>query len=78
MYTTEEARGRGFGRGVLLALAEELLAMSIRPTVTIDLGQEPALRMVEGAGFFQHAAFLRTTITGRLEGTADGLVALGR
>jgi hypothetical protein len=78
VYTTEQARGRGFGRGALLALAEELLAMSIRPTVTIDLGHEAAVRMVEGAGFFQHAAFLRTTIVGRLEtGGPDGLVTLG-
>ena len=35
-------------------------------------------RMIEGAGFFQHAAFLRTTVVGRLErGEADGLVSLG-
>jgi GNAT superfamily N-acetyltransferase len=74
VYTTETARGRGFGRAVLLAIAEELLAMSIRPTVTVDLGDEPAVRMVEGAGFFQHAANLRTTIAGKLDAlaTMDG------
>jgi hypothetical protein len=78
VYTTEQARGRGFGRGALLALAEELLAMSIHPTATVDLGHEAALRMIEGAGFFQHAAFLRTIVTGRLEGAADGLVVVDR
>ena len=75
VYTTESARGRGFGRGALLALSEELLAMSIRPTVTVDLGQEAAVRMVEGAGFFQHDVSLKTTIIGR--GDAGGLVSLG-
>jgi hypothetical protein len=79
VYTTEQARGRGFGRGALLALSEELLALSIRPTVTVDLGHEPAVRMVEGAGFFQHAVFLRTNVVGRFEGgEGDGLVTLGR
>ena len=79
VYTTEQARGRGFGRGALLALAEELLALSIRPTITVDLGHEAAVRMIEGAGFFQHAAFLRTTIVGRHEGGgSDELVTLGR
>ncbi len=78
VYTTESARGRGFGRAVLLALTEELLAMAVRPTVTVDLGEEAAVRMIEGAGFFQHAAFLRTTIVGRLEGAPGGLVTLSR
>lgn len=74
VYTTEAARGRGFGRGVLTALAEELLALSVMPTITVDLGQEAAVRMVEGAGFRQHATFLKTTILGKKDG--HGLVQI--
>lgn len=82
VYTTESARGRGFGRGVLTALSEELLALSITPTVTVDLGHEPAVRMVESAGFHQHATFLKATVLGRLDRggageEAGGLVQLG-
>ena len=75
VYTTEASRGRGFGRGVLTALAEELLAMEIVPTVTVDLGQEAAVRMVERAGFHQHATYLKTTVLGPAE-AARGLVTL--
>lgn len=78
VYTTESARGRGFGRGVLSALCQELLALSITPTITVDLGHEAAVRMVEGAGFFQHATFLKATVLGRrAEEEAGGLVQLG-
>jgi GNAT superfamily N-acetyltransferase len=68
VYTVEEGRRRGFGRGVLTALAEELLALEIRPTVRVDLGNEPAVRLVEGAGFVQRAAFLKARADGALPG----------
>jgi GNAT superfamily N-acetyltransferase len=64
VYTVEEARRRGFGRGVLTALAEELLAIKIRPTMRVDLGNEAAVRLVEGAGFVQRAAFLKARADG--------------
>lgn len=65
VYVVEEARRRGFGRGVLTALAEELLALAVLPTIVVDLGQEAAVRLVEGAGFFQRAAHLRARVQGR-------------
>lgn len=80
VYTVEEARRRGFGRGVLTALAEELLATKVVPTVRVDLASETAVRMVENAGFFQDSAFLRTRIHGRHGPPSPGgagLVRLG-
>lgn len=65
VYTVEGSRLRGFGRGVLSALAEELLAMGITPTLAIDLADEPAVRMVENAGFFQRASHLKVRVSGR-------------
>jgi GNAT superfamily N-acetyltransferase len=79
VYTVEEARQRGFGRGVLTALSEELLALGIVPTATVDLGHEASVRMVERAGFHQTGAWLKARITGRRAAAeADpGLVQLG-
>ncbi len=78
VYTVETARNRGFGRGVLTALCDELLALKIRPSAAIDLGHEPSVRMIEGAGFAQTKAFLKANILGRqTEASAGGLVQLG-
>jgi hypothetical protein len=77
VYTVESARGRGFGRGVLTSLAEELLALKIAPTIAIDLGQEGAVRMVEDAGFYQRGAYLKTAIQGR-RAAEEPLVRIGR
>lgn len=77
-YTVEEARGRGFGRGVLTALCEELLAMKQTPTVVIDLGHEASVRMVESIGFRQTAAFLSVRMNPNASHAPDGgLVKLG-
>jgi len=75
VYTVEERRRRGFGRGVLSALAEELLALGITPTAAIDLGHEAAVRAAEGAGFVQADTFLRARIGRPRPG---GLVQLPR
>lgn len=81
-YTVEAHRGHGFGRAVLTALCEELLALHLWPTASVDLGHEPAVRLVEGAGFFQTQALLKAKVTGRrvdLPATpGPGLVGLGR
>jgi hypothetical protein len=79
VYSVEGSRLRGFGRGVLSALAEELLALGVTPTLSIDLADEPAVRMVENAGFFQKAAHLKVRISGRRDaaGPAPSLVQLG-
>jgi hypothetical protein len=82
VYTVEGSRRHGFGRGVLVALAEELLAMKIVPTVAVDLADEAAVRMVEGAGFFQRLAQLKVRISGKRDAAgpapAGSLVQLGR
>lgn len=81
VYTIDTARGHGFGRGVLTALADELLALHILPTVAVDLGEESAVRMVEQAGFFQRAAHLKARLTTRPmleEAPAPSLVQIGR
>jgi GNAT superfamily N-acetyltransferase len=70
VYTVEALRGRGFGRAALLALARDLAARTIIPTATVDLGDERAVRMVEGAGFFQHSAHLVTSVGGKKAGDA--------
>lgn len=80
-YTTEAARGHGFGRGVLTALAEALRARGITPTGRVDLAQEGAVRMIEGAGFRQARAELRVQVTPRVataSPAASGLVQIGR
>jgi hypothetical protein len=78
VYTVERARGRGFGRGVLTAVAEELLALKIVPTISVDLGQEGAVRMVEDAGFFQRTAHLKTQVLGRrAERAEEPLIRIG-
>lgn len=77
VYTVEEARGRGFGRGVLTALAEELLALHILPTVRVDLGHEPSVRLAEGAGLRLSDAMLRLSVNGRHVPAVEGLVNLG-
>jgi hypothetical protein len=81
VYTIDTARRRGFGRGVLTSLAEELLAMKIVPTVAVDLADELAVRMVENAGFHQRAAHLKVRISGRRDAAGPGpspsLVQLG-
>jgi hypothetical protein len=78
VYTVEESRGRGFGRGVLTALTDELLALKIVPTVMIDLSDEYAVRMVEAAGFFQVSAYLKARLTPLSQVAAPGsLIQLG-
>jgi hypothetical protein len=81
VYTVEGSRLHGFGRGVLTALTEELLAMKIAPTVEVDLGDEPAVRMVENAGFFQRAAHLKVRVSGKRDAAgpsaSPSLVQLG-
>lgn len=76
VYTVEEARGRGFGRGVMTALVEELLALHLTPTARVDLGQEASVRLVEGTGFRLHSAMLRIGVSGRHAAPPDGLVGL--
>jgi hypothetical protein len=79
VYTVEESRGRGFGRGVLTALTDELLALRITPTIMIDLSDESAVRMVESAGFSQAAAFLKARLTPLSHVAAPGsLIQLGQ
>ncbi len=68
VYTVEEARGRGFGRAVLVALADELLAHGMVPSVALNLSDEPAARMVEGAGFRQDHTFMKVSVKRRREG----------
>ena len=63
VYTVEAARGRGFGRGVLTALAAELLALGWTPTLAVALGEEPAVRLVESAGFRQTSARLEVRLS---------------
>ena len=80
VFTVEEARGRGFGRGVLTALAEELLASNIVPSVAVDLGHEPSVRMIEAAGFYQERASMRVRVSGPSSGGRSqpgSLVQLG-
>jgi hypothetical protein len=82
VYTVEGSRLRGFGRGVMTALAEELIALGITPTLSIDLAFEPAVRMVENAGFYQRATHLKARISGRRDSagpqmSAPSLVQLG-
>ena len=78
VYTVEEARKRGFGRGVLTALCEELLAMHITPTARVELSDEPSVRLVEGIGFTIADAQLSARLTRRSSvGGAGGLVQLG-
>jgi hypothetical protein len=84
VYTVEGSRRHGFGRGALTALAEELLALKVTPTIAIDLAVEDAVRMTENAGFFQTRADLKVHVAGKREEsfpprTPDlGLVRLGR
>lgn len=81
VYTVEPSRLHGFGRAVLTSLAEELLALGIKPTLSIDLAQEPAVRMVENAGFYQRASHLKVRISGRRDAAGPtqtpSLVQLG-
>jgi len=79
VYTVEPSRKRGFGRGVLTAVAEELLATKITPTARVNLADEPSVRMVENAGFFQVGAFLKVRLLDRkVAPAADGLIQLGQ
>jgi len=79
VYTVEESRGRGFGRGVLTALTDELLALRIEPTIMIDLSDEYAVRMVESAGFYQVEAYLKARLTPLSQVAAPGsLIQLGQ
>jgi hypothetical protein len=80
VYTVEGQRRHGFGRGVLTALAEELIALKLTPTIAVDLGGEDAVRMVENAGFFQARADLKVHVTGKKDPLAEagGLVSLGK
>lgn len=80
-YTVEGSRGRGFGRAVLTALAEELLALKLRPTAAVELGDEAAVRLIENAGFFQAQSWLKGKVTGRRVEAAPpgpGLIGLTR
>ncbi|MEQ9496116.1 MAG: GNAT family N-acetyltransferase [Deltaproteobacteria bacterium] len=77
VYVVEEARGRGFGRGVLTALAEELLALRLTPTLRVSLSDEPAVRLAEGSGFRLYHAMLRLAVNGRHVEPGPGLVGLG-
>lgn len=75
VYTVESSRGHGFGRGVLTALTDELIALGVVPSVAIDLGREPEVRMVEGAGFRQTHAFIKARILGRRDPHPDAVNA---
>ncbi|MCK6549190.1 GNAT family N-acetyltransferase [Myxococcota bacterium] len=82
VYTVEDARRRGFGRGVLTALAEELLALRIVPTIVVDLANEASVRMAERAGFYQRGSTIKARLAGKRELTpvappAPSLVQLG-
>ena len=79
VYTVDDYRGRGFGRGVLTALTDELLAMKIVPTIVVDLSNEAAVRMVEAAGYYQAASYLKTQLVPLTHVAAPGsLVQLGK
>ncbi|MBK8013791.1 MAG: hypothetical protein IPK13_20880 [Deltaproteobacteria bacterium] len=67
VYTVEEARGRGFGRAVLVALARALMRQNLVPTVTVDLGRVAEVRMVEASGFSLHDVGLRVLLSGQQE-----------
>jgi hypothetical protein len=76
VYTIEESRRRGFGRGMLTALAEELLASGLVPTLRIDLSDERAVRLVEAAGFVQRSSALRLRLTGAAPERSPGLLPI--
>jgi GNAT superfamily N-acetyltransferase len=75
VYTVEEARRRGFGRGVITALAEELIALNVQPTLRVELSDEPSVRMAENAGLTQVDAFVSARLT---RPAGPGLVQLER
>jgi GNAT superfamily N-acetyltransferase len=79
VYVVEEHRRRGFGRGVLAAVTDELLALGLIPTASLSLADEASVRLIEGAGFRQHEAMLSVRLRrpGALGG-GGGLVQLGR
>lgn len=66
VHVPEPHRGRGFGGGVTSSLCEAHLAEKHRVVLDAPLGDEAAVRLVEGRGFVVHATTVRVNVVGRV------------
>ena len=56
VHTEAEARQRGWGRSVVAACTEQVLASGRRPLYLVELGNEPSVSLAEGLGYVDTGA----------------------